>query len=80
MSLEQIKIRLCQLATTRTDLAFTIHSYRSGAWTMVGSFISPIETAETYHSYCVTGRWGDCLEVRMNGLRVDFNATPSVSR
>lgn len=72
MSLETIKQSLVRAAQSRINPSFTIHSYRGGEWTLVASFLDPISTAETYHSFAVRGTWGNYIEVRLDGVRVSL--------
>lgn len=49
---------------------YSLHSYRDGEWLLVSSLHSARDMASEYMRYCLSGQWGDCLEVRCNGVRV----------
>ena len=72
MSLEKIKRALVTASARVASPYFTIHSYRAGQWQLVASYYDAIATAETYTSFATKGTWGDCLEIRCDGMRVSL--------
>ena len=67
MTIETIKQQLVEAGKFSVNSTYSLFSYRDGDWTLVCTHTNADDMAEEYNRYCLSGQWGDCLEVRCNG-------------
>ena len=72
MNEKEVNAALIFAARYRSNPTYSLFSYRDGDWTLIETHRNSEDMAEAYLRYCRSGQWGDCLEVRCDGVRVNF--------
>lgn len=70
MGIGQITAKLISAARYSVNATFSLFSYRDAEWTLIETHTDASDMAKAYHRYCLSGQWGDCLELRCDGVRV----------
>lgn len=70
MTIDQIAEKLRKAGEFCVNPQYSLFSYRDGDWTLISCLFNSDDMAKEYHRYCLSGQWGDCLELRCNGVRV----------
>ena len=70
MDAKQIAEKLIHAARFSVNPAFSLFSYRNAEWTLIASNNVAIDIASEYVRFAISGQWGDCLELRADGVRV----------